>query len=179
MSDLTGLYGEAETDDAADDSATDTLAGALYANASESETQAEEGAGLTEALYPDQDEEAQNAELSNEDVFNRPDDPLIVQFRDFANTEDMDDGEKQTLARYLDKFQEKQQQDIAEAEALWQDQLTHDFGPMYESQVNAAKKLIHDHDPDGEFKDLLNRTRGGSHPAVVKFMAQVAKKLGY
>lgn len=57
------------------------------------------------------------------------------------------------------------------------DQLFTEWGEDKDSNVKHAKQVISHFDKTGELKQLLNETRAGNHPAVVKFFAQVGREI--
>lgn len=65
----------------------------------------------------------------------------------------------------------------AEVEKAWEGELRQEFGDAFDERLNLAKAAIKQFDPSGKLMDYLDKSRLGSHPDMVRFMAQVGKAL--
>lgn len=53
--------------------------------------------------------------------------------------------------------------------------LFEEWGPEKNTNITYAKEFINHFDETGELKELLNKTRAGNNPVIVKFLAKVGK----
>jgi hypothetical protein len=73
---------------------------------------------------------------------------------------------------------EKTQMEVIEG--AYQKGLEHlftEWGPQKDSNIKYAKQVITHFDKSGELKSLLNSTRAGNHPSVVKFFAELGRQV--
>lgn len=160
----------------------DRSAGKMYPStqsedrASEPESQ---GLSLADRLYPNQGEQPAGENQTDEALYNNTDDPVMNQLRDFVKEEGLEASEGRNMARYLDRLRSKQQEIIERRDQEGENQIRQELGESFDAHVGAAKHMLNDLDRSGEVKEMLNSSRAGSHPAVVRFMASVARKLGY
>lgn len=85
------------------------------------------------------------------------------------------------VSKYLkDELTARNQQEQARAKTTqdWELQLKQDLGAKYDENVNYAKWALKEFgDKEGNLVKMLDETKLGSHPAIVKFFAQVGARM--